>query len=376
MTDEWFAPVAAGFAPLASRLASRDLPGASVEADGDNAIRVRLAEGAQAGGASAPRLLLSYCRGLFRVLGEESGGLGAAARAFARIPRSPNSRGGPRPTAGQRRVVDPRSPRGPSRGRGTFVLRSFGVDDPASIPAAARRAIEELIAAETGLRPDSSRPEREYRLQERSGGRVLFLERITRRGEPGGEAGLRPGELPRTTCRLLAEMTGPRPDDVFLDPFCGYGGIPLERALASPYRFAFAQDIDPEKVTAVKESLGAEAFEKRRRTIFPKARDALDAESFEPGFVSAIATDPPWGLYEGGGTGAAGAEVLLAAFASAAARMLAPGGRLVLLVSRDLAGQISGGRLASRDFEPVERLDVLVSGKKASALRLDRKGRR
>jgi Predicted DNA modification methylase len=382
MNSRYFAPHAAGFGPLVARLAERDCPGAKARPDGDNAILIEC--------PSEPSAVLSYCRGLFRVLGEERGGLEAASRRLAKSARVPGHAPQAQPEhAAQgrdgRRYYGPRS----------FVLRSFGPDDPAPIPREAKLELEGLISRATGARPDSAHPEREYRLQERSDGRVLFLERITRsgaaRGESAAEAELRAGELPRTTCRLLAEMTGPEEDDVFLDPFCGYGGIVLERAIAHPYKFAFAQDLDPGKVAAVKESLGGKSFEKRRKTIFPKARDALDPGAFDPGFVSAIATDPPWGLYEGGGLDSAGAQALLGSFLVAARRMLSPGGRLVLLVSRELdvgalVRGMSGGAgrsrpmplsMQSRDegsgyFAQRESYDVLVSGKKARAIRFDR----
>jgi len=340
MPGQWFAPHVAGFSPLVLRLAARDVPGSSPRADGDNALRLS--------GGPEPRALLAYCRSLFRIIAEAPGGLEKASRSIAAEARIDGRERGPR----------------------SFVLRSFGPDDPAAIPLEARREIEARIARATGMRPDSERPEREYRLQERADGRTLFLERMRQTPEPQP----RSGELPRSTCRLLAEMTDPRPDDVFLDPFCGYGGIALERALASPYRFAFASDTDAAKVAAVKDALSGKAFEKRRKTIFPKLRDALDSSAFEEGFVTAIATDPPWGLYEGG-MGGDEAEALVAAFLAEAARLLPAGGRLVLLLSRSL----DSARLADAAgvgegpaFSLRESLDVLVSGKKAKALRFDR----
>jgi predicted RNA methylase len=353
MPSQWFATHAAGFAPLVARLAARDVPGSSPRADGDNAVRLS--------SATEPRAVLAYCRGLFRIIAEAPGGLERASRAIASVARIVG-RG-----------------RGASRFEGSrsFVLRSFGPDDPASIPLETRREVEALIARATGMRPDSERPEREYRLQERADGRTLFLERTrgyaargyAARGYAarGAEPETRPGELPRTTCRLLAEMTDPKPDDVFLDPFCGYGGIALERALAAPYRFAFASDTDDEKVAAVKAALSAKAFEKRRKTLFPKLRDALDGSAFNPGFVTAIATDPPWGLFEGG-MGGADAKALVGSFLAEAARLLPSGGRLVLLVARSL----DAAGMAGPGFALRESLDVLVSGKKAQALRFDR----
>lgn len=340
MASHWFAPHAAGFGPLVARIAARDCPGFALERSDDNALLFSA--------AAEPRALLSCCRGLFRVLGSAQGPLVRASRAFLRDPSVPSRISGAR-IAG-------------ARGARTFVLRSFEPEDPASLPPDLRRELEGLISRATGLRPDSSRPDREFRVQERADGVTLFLERV----ESAPEGATRPGELPRTTCRLLAEMTGPRSDDVFLDPFCGFGGIALERSLASPYHFIFATDLDAGKTAAVKAALAAKSFEKRRRTIFPKTRDALESGVYEAGFVSAIATDPPWGLYDGG-PGAVDAGSLLQAFVAEAGRLLAPGGRLVLLVARGAA--IETGAL----FAEAESLDVLVSGKKARALRLDRR---
>jgi len=253
--------------------------------------------------------------------------------------------------------------------RDRFVLRAFGPDDPESLPREARSRLEAAIAASSGARPDprGGPLSRAFHLQARADGSVLFLERG--RADGSREAEARRGELPRTTCRLLAELTEPRAGDVFLDPFCGYGGIALERALAAPYRFAFAQDLDPDKVAAVKDALRERAFERRRKTFFPKLRDALDEAAFEAGFVDAIATDPPWGLYEGG-PAARDAGALLEAFMRRAEALLGPGGRLVLLVSRELAGRAL--EAARGAFELRESYDVLVSGRKASAMRLDR----
>ncbi len=283
------------------------------------------------------------------------------ADSFASSPRPPAAWSGlrvpSRATACRRLGPLAKERRAPA----TFVLRSFGPDDPASLPRELRLSLEQLIARCTGARPDSERPGREYRLQERADGDTLFLERVAAEEE----AAPRRGELPRSTCRLLAELTEPRSDDVFLDPFCGYGGIALERALAGPYRFVFASDLDPEKIAAVKAALSSRLLERRRKTIFPKTRDALDPSAFESGFVTAMATDPPWGLY-GDGPGAEEAAELRRAFLVEAARLLAPEGRLVLLTAR--GNETDPGPW----FAERECLEVLVSGKKAKAIRLDR----
>jgi hypothetical protein len=361
----WFATFPPGFGPLVRRLVERDAPGAGAFALEDNALRFDC--------EAEPGAVLGYCRSLFLVLGELAAGsgargrlepgeaLGQAAALFAR------DRGA--------LVGIARPPRrAPARGPGGFVLRAFGPDDPAPLPEPARRALEAAISRAGGGSPDprGDPRSREFRLQARSDGTVLFLERRAQGNRAQGRPSSPPraGELPRTTCRLLAEMTDPRADDVFLDPFCGYGGIALERALAAPYRFAFATDLDGGKIEAVKAELRDRAFERRRRTFFPKVRDALDGSAFEAGFVGAIATDPPWGAY-GGGPLSLEADGLLRAFMGEAARLLGPGGRLVLLVGRDQAAAAAGS--AGEAFAPARPLEVLISGKKASVLRFDRR---
>jgi predicted RNA methylase len=354
----YFASFVPGFGGLVRRLIERDAPGSRILSLEDNALRFEY--------DSEPTALFAYCRSLFRLLGEYKpdavrgssvqlpSRLAGAAQAFAR----------------DRRLLS-KIGRARSARNKTFVLRVFGPDDPESLLDSPRALLEDAIARAVGGRADprGGPGAREFRLQARADGSALFLERLFPPGRRGREPDLRRGELPRTTCRLLVELTEPRPEDVFLDPFCGYGGIALERALAAPYRFVFAQDRDPAKIAAVKECLRDRAFEKRRKTFFPKVRDALDLEAFSEGFIDAIATDPPWGEYEAGPESAE-AEALLRSFIQRASILLGVGGRLVLLVARSLCPKIEAA--AGGAFVLREEFPVLISGKKASVLRFDR----
>ena len=183
-----------------------------------------------------------------------------AAPASRLLPRplSRHRRGPRRPGAGSRLARHPRATAVSRlagqlgdrlRAPATFVLRSFGPDDPASLPRELAPLRSSSPSPDARARaPIRGGRGREYRLQERADG-TRSSSSASPRAE---EAAPRRGELPRSTCRLLAELTEPRSDDVFLDPFCGYGGIALERALAAPYRFVFASDADPEKIAAVK----------------------------------------------------------------------------------------------------------------------------
>lgn len=357
----YFASFVPGFGGLVRRLTERDAPGSRILSLEDNALRFEY--------DSEPTALFAYCRSLFRLLGEYkpeagrassvrlSSSLAGAAQAFARDRRLLSEIG-----------------RARSARNNAFILRVFGPDDPESLPDSPRALLEDAIARSGGGHVDKRGwvEAREFRLQARADGSVLFLERLFPPGRRGREPDLRRGELPRTTCRLLVELTEPRSDDVFLDPFCGYGGIALERALAAPYRFVFAQDIDPEKIAAVKECLRDRAFERRRKIFFPKVRDALALDAFSHGFIDAIATDPPWGEYEAGPESAE-AEALLRSFIQRASILLGVEGRLVLLVARSLSPKIEADTEGA--FVLREEFPVLISGKKASVLRFDRIGR-
>jgi len=356
--EAYFASFVPGFGGLVRRLIERDAPGARILSLEDNALRFEC--------EAEPSTVLAYCRSLFRILGEHRPhkGEGSSVDLSSRLAEAAVN------FAHDRGVL---SFIGRSRAarNSVFILRAFGPDDPASLPDSPRALLQDAIARSCGGRVDTrgSVGAREFRLQARAEGSVLFLERVFPPGRRGREPDLRRGELPRTTCRLLVEFTEPRSEDVFLDPFCGYGGIAIERALAAPYRFVFAQDIDPEKIAAVKESLRDRAFERRRKTFFPKVRDALALDAFSGGFIDAIATDPPWGEYEAGPESAE-AEALLRSFIQRASILLGVGGRLVLLVARSLCPKIEAA--AGGAFVLREEFPVLISGKKASVLRFDR----
>jgi 23S rRNA G2445 N2-methylase RlmL len=46
----------------------------------------------------------------------------------------------------------------------------------------------------------------------------------------------------------VVELSSPRPDDVFLDPFCGIGTIAIERALLMPAALVLAADLRPKRI--------------------------------------------------------------------------------------------------------------------------------
>ena len=149
----------------------------------------------------------------------------------------------------------------------------------------------------------------------------------------------------------------------------GSGSIPLERARMGPYKMIFASDKSVDLVSAFKTRLREKPFERKKKTIFPKCLDAGDLSRFESSLFSVIVTDPPWGDWER--IGETELVDLYVAFLKEAKRTLSPEGRLVLLVGR--SDSIEKALAASGfDGNIEEDLNVLISGKKARAMRLTR----
>ncbi len=360
---EWYAACVPGFASfLAGRAREAGVPDARAK-DGSS---IRFSA------ESPPPLILSCCRSVHRILAEAPPPAGSRpasslsrgdrqeairelSRGAALLARSPSARRAIALEAG--RLAGRRGPLG-------FVLRAFGPDDPLPLEASAKDALTRAIAELSGGRPDSRHPAREYRVQGRADGSILLLSRPLDRPAPE----LRPGELPPDTARLLVELSRPRPDDVFLDPCAGHGSIPRARAAAGPFSLIFAGDADPAMYEEIRAGISSEGMASLRKRIFPKLLDARSLEGFDDGFITALVSDPPWGLYGGGGGPSRGGELdaFYRSFLAASARVLASTGRLVLLAARDI--DLDGFmRKAALPLEAAETHEVLISGKKATA---------
>lgn len=240
----------------------------------------------------------------------------------------------------------------------TFRLVVSCKNQLVSVSRGTKEAVEKKLAAETHLRPDRSLPDQEFWALARDDGQAWFLKRLTR--HRAYDKLLHPGELHPELAYMMCWLSRPAPSDVFLDPFCGYGSIPAQRAKRFPYRTLTASDISPEAAAYTRQKLG------KRPGLAVTQGDALDLD-LPDGSVNAIVTDPPWGIYEN-----VGMELdrfyrqMLEEFA----RVLMPGGRAVVLTAakRELSGALEG----PVQFVLGERYDILVSGKKCGLFVLEK----
>ena len=125
------------------------------------------------------------------------------------------------------------------------------VSDSGQLISAGRAALSlaGMITTATGLKLSAHRPDAEFWLIRRRSGRAYFCKRLSRRGRT--EKDLQKGELRPELAHLMCLLSDPREEDVFLDPFSGYGAIPFART-TYPYNMMFVVDSQKERIDRIK----------------------------------------------------------------------------------------------------------------------------
>ena len=209
---------------------------------------------------------------------------------------------------------------------------------------------------------DNRKPETELWVAKRHEGVALFMLRL--RNEVRSVAQRPRGRLSPQLGALLCRLSDPSPEDIFLDPFCGWGGIFLER-LRWKYQMAFANDKDPRCVDSVKRELNASKKNWRKRTYIRKG-DGTHLADFSNGFISAIVTDPPWGEFDRKLTDV---KSFYSTTLGNFTRVLKNDGVLILLTGRSVpVAEVIAECLFTLMIE--EEHEILVSGKKATIYKM------
>jgi tRNA (guanine6-N2)-methyltransferase len=247
--------------------------------------------------------------------------------------------------------------------RRAFRLIASRENQFVSIDQDLRNALERNFTKIHGLTVDRGRPDTEFWLLYRSEGYGFFLFRLTQ--QPAFQHVLEKGELGPEIAYTLCYLSEPNNDDIFLDPFCGYGSIPLERAVSFPYNMIFAFDNDPGKKRLVR----SRVKESRIKGMFiVKTENALNMKTFEDGFVHKIVTDPPWGFYK---ELPPDIDNFHSSMLEEFCRVLKRDGILVILTARkeEFEQALSTYK---HELRLVKKLDILVSGKKAAIYKVRR----
>jgi tRNA (guanine6-N2)-methyltransferase len=236
--------------------------------------------------------------------------------------------------------------------RNTFRIVTSVANQLVALDNDILQGLERRVTDNLGVQPHRSKPDFEFWLALRSEGYGFFSLRLSHHG--AYDKTLQKGELRPELANILCRLSEPAAKELFLDPFCGSGAIPIQRARMSPAGLVLASDIDAQKVSDLKTRVKALDLTKR---IVVRAGDALDLARYEAGSIHKIVTDPPWGHF---------AQVsssigdfygkMLGEFA----RVLRDDGIIVILTAETEALESKLGRLI-----PVKKFNILLSGKKA-----------
>ncbi len=244
--------------------------------------------------------------------------------------------------------------------KGTFRLVTSWSNALTAVDRELLEKVEARIAASGRLRPHRGRPDHELWLSYRREGHGFLLLRLTR--HTAYEKVLDKGSLRPELAWMLCWLSEPREGELMLDPFCGSGAIPLMRATQFPRGLVLASDLD----AALVEKLKARVKEgDLKRRVVVRQGDARHLSRYEDGSIHKIVTDPPWGSFQ---QLAAGPETFYREVLAELARVLAPGGLLVILLARaDFLPPLLATLPA---LEVMESWPILVSGKKAAVYKL------
>lgn len=164
----------------------------------------------------------------------------------------------------------------------------------------------------------------------------------------------RPASLRPAVAAALAWLSGPKDDDVVLDPMCGAGTILIERAMHGRYRMLLGGDHDPEALVAARTNVGP-----RYKPIELRLWDA-SAVPLPDSSVTKLITNLPWGMRLGSHQNNRRLYPrLLAEFR----RLLEPGGAMVLLTAETA---LMRELIARGELLPRQIFNVSILGKSAA----------
>jgi len=243
----------------------------------------------------------------------------------------------------------------------TFRIVTSKENKLTSINGNLKKIAETKICKDYMLQCDRSEPDIEFWVVERREGIVLTGLRITK--QRSSDMVLLRGELRPELSNLLCWMSEPSANDVFLDPFCGYGSIPMERSSLMSYKEIIASDIDSKKLLVINNKIGDTQVKSNFRIM---NIDFFKKGIFEANSIDKIVTDPPWGDFE---------ELRVSPydfycrFITTSLFCLKQNGILVFLTSRkeDVEAVLIE---SANNLKMLMKLDILVSGKKAGVYKV------
>lgn len=241
--------------------------------------------------------------------------------------------------------------------KGSFRVRFSQENQFTSVDKNISRRAEETVLRNSRLVLNKVTPDTEIWYSIRREGFAFCGQLISKREFT--EKNLNKGELRPEIAYLIAAFADIKPDDLILEPFCGYGSIPVQ--LAKKFRFSklYASDIDDEKIKL----LGQKKQLKDNPLVDLRKADVFSLSHIEDKSVNLVITDPPWGFYEDIGDVRLFYKKMFESFK----RVLKDDGKMIILSARkeELEDVIAEFKFVQEDY-----LHTLVNGKKAGLYKI------
>lgn len=239
----------------------------------------------------------------------------------------------------------------------TYRLMFYDRNKPMAVDRRVLDMAEKYIS--DGQLVDRTRPGMEVAGMYRSEGTGFLGIRLTYHKDFGDV--LRPGELRPEISQVLVRISQPQTNDVFLDPFSGYGAIVEARHKSGSYAKIISVDSESEKIKFLKRRFGSD------QKIVIRQADATDLSWISEASVGRVVTDPPWGNFDR----QIDVKDLYKRALGELGRIMVGGGILVMLsAARE---EVEEAVKENENFELMKRWDILVSGRKASIYKVIRK---
>jgi len=170
------------------------------------------------------------------------------------------------------------------------------------------------------------------------------------------EKKLKKGELRPEFALLMLYWAELDPHDVVMDPFAGYGSIPLQLCKAFPFGKLFVNDKDSAKADHIERLFTKGRI---RKKVEISCKDARTLSHIQNQSIDKIITDPPWGIYEH----IQDVEGFYYDALMEMKRILKDEGEIIVLTASK--SEFKNAALAC-GLKIIDRIDTLVNGKKAS----------
>ena len=236
--------------------------------------------------------------------------------------------------------------------KGSFRVRFQQENQFAKVDKNLTRRVEEYVVRNSRLTLDRLSPTNEIWFSIRREGFAFCGELISKREFT--EKNLNKGELRPEIAYLMCCFAKLPNDAVVLEPFCGYGAIPVQLKKHFACKKIYASDIDEEKVKALRQAQGPQSI----KVEICKA-DVFELSHIADNSIDAIITDPPWGLWENIPDIEAFYNRMFVSFK----RILKEQGRMTILTARTVEFEKA---VAAAGLKIIDSLHTLVNGKKAT----------